>query len=646
MMSAINYFGAPLFAPGPEGKPTWLIATAFPHYDTVVTLRTIHALQIEAFVEAKRQRPAGAAPMTAEEEREIRKDAVPLVLDGDCVQIRPDPDDMPLAFRADKLLRREFSKRRIKYLNVFNEKVRDALKRRGELYRIARLPTSRQEIKEKILQAKVALGGRPIYYYNATTGNRALTCQEFSQLGDLEGPQLRRHLVEIREFSGRSNAQLHPEITFYMADDSFTSESFACYDFATMAESDLRAVFEDLRRRFQCAVPPEFREDNLDNGSWRHHMFSALVTETDELLQEEVLLSLSPEFFMQVRWLPGGRIRNGELAFDEVFHEQLQDPSAQNAREFLYNLVRSHEDLEYVNIGRVVNSLSRRPQGEGRREVYLAVMKRRGEPSESVSVIRLQKWGVREHLNDGLPEPNAMYKSDEYTEYILDRRFACRYLEMNILQGISARKICEHYVGPGAGPGGIMIWSPYFERAYVDGIATDKMPRSSFGNPEFCRRFARLLGEAAAPDLITGRCDMHGHCLFDDGDEIVIQDESDMPAEIILAEQPGTFRSYRQPLEDLAAAYADPVNRRRDWVANPEEFARIYVEAFTARFVSIQDKYRTRRKAFDTLFQNRPYNPEGSFAFRWEQVLKRLDQTDPAELAKIIQANIRLAVGS
>ena len=70
------------------------------------------------------------------------------------------------------------------------------------------------------------------------------------------------------------------------------------------------------------------------------------------------------------------------------------------------------------------------------------------------------------------------------------------------------------------------------------------------------------------------------------------------------------------------------------------------MEAFTARFVSIQDKYRTRRKAFDTLFQNRPYNPEGSFAFRWEQVLKRLDQTDPAELAKIIQANIRLAVGS
>lgn len=646
-MSEIIYLGDPLFSRGPDGKPKSLIATAFPHYDTLVTLPTIHALQIEAFVDArKQQRVAEGAELTKEEEKEIRNDAVPLVIDGDFVQIRPDPDDMPLAFRADKLLQKEVSKRQIKYLNVFNEKVRDALKRRGELYRIARLPTSRDEMKDQLLRAKTALGGQPIYYFNATTGTRVLTCHEFARLGDLDGPQLRQHLAEICKFSARSNAKHHAEVTFYMADDSFTAESFAGYDFAAMEEKDLRAVFEDLRRRFQCAVPPEFREDNLDHGSWRHHMFSALVTETDEVLQEEVLLSLSPEFFMQIRWLPGGRIRNGDLVFDEVFQEELHDPCAQNAREFLYNLVRGHEDLEYVNIGLVVNSLSRRPQCEGRREVYVAVIKRRAEASESVSVIRLQKWGVREHLNDGFSEPYAMYKSDEYTEYILDRRFACRYLGMNVLRGIHARKICERYSASWTGPRGIMIWSPYFERAYVYGIATDKMPRPLFEDPEFCQRFARLLGRAAASDIITGRCDMNGNCLFDDGDEIVIQDEDGMPDKIILAEQPGTFRDFRRPLPALAAAYADPVNRRRDWLANPGEFARVYLEAFVERFACIQDKYRKRRKAFDTLFQNRPYNTEGSFAYRWEQVLKRLDQTDPLELAKLIQANIRLRVGS
>jgi len=64
--------------------------------------------------------------------------------------------------------------------------------------------------------------------------------------------------------------------------------------------------------------------------------------------------------------------------------------------------VRTYEDLEYVNIGQVVNSLSRRPQRRGRRDVYIAVVKRLGHPQELVSIIRMQKWGVREHL-DAIP---------------------------------------------------------------------------------------------------------------------------------------------------------------------------------------------------------------------------------------------------
>ena len=182
-------------------------------------------------------------------------------------------------------------------------------------------------------------------------------------MGDLEGPQLPGTWWRSAGFPvGRM--PLHPEITFYMADDSFTSESFACYDFATMAESDLRAVFEDLRR-LQCAVPPSSARTTWTTAVGGTHVFRLGDGDRRAIAGGGAPVA-QPEFFMQVRWLRG-RIRNGELAFDEVFHEQLQDPSAQNAREFLYNLVRSHEDLEYVNIGRVVNSLSRRPQGEGRR---------------------------------------------------------------------------------------------------------------------------------------------------------------------------------------------------------------------------------------------------------------------------------------
>ena len=50
---------------------------------------------------------------------------------------------MPLAFRAEKLLQKAWASPSgwIKFLNVFTSQVRDALRRRGESWRIARLPT-------------------------------------------------------------------------------------------------------------------------------------------------------------------------------------------------------------------------------------------------------------------------------------------------------------------------------------------------------------------------------------------------------------------------------------------------------------------------------------------------------------------------
>src|ERR1017187_2365462 len=101
----------------------------------------------------------------------------------------------------------------------------------------------------------------------------------------------------------------------------------------------------------------------------------------------------------------------------------------------------------------------------------------------------------------------------------------------------------------------------------------------------------------------------------------------------------GTFVDYLKPLQASAAAYADPVNRRMEYLPDAEGFARAYLEAFVEKFSCVQDKYRRRRRAFDTLFKNRLYDTDGSFAYRWEQVLKRLDETDPRELAEIIQSH-------
>jgi hypothetical protein len=655
-MQLAAVLGDPLFSRDAEGKLKSRIATAFPHCNAIVTLPGIHAFQTNAFIDWLNQRflAMGSPPMTRAEERVIRNDAVALIIEGDAghetVNIRPDPENMPQAFTADALLQRmQVSKRQIKFLNVFNRKVRDAVKRHGDCWRIVALPTLPDEMKQRIAAAKAGIRGRELYYHNSTTGTRWLTYHEFSRLGDADPSQLRRHLAEIQEFSALHNSQYNPEIDFFMAGRAFGRAALAMLDFRTLDDAALHAVYENLRDRFQQAVPPEFRADDADDDRWRNRMFSALIAETDVVVQEDALLALSPEFHMQIQWLPGGRIVHGELLFDEVFEEDggsADDPrasasAANNAREFLFNLVRTYDDLEYVNIGRVVNSLSRRSECRGRREVYIAVIKRHTHPEESVSIIRMQKWGVREHLGDGLPLLHAMFKSDEYTEYVLDRRFACHHLGMNIARHITTRKVCEWYAGNQAGQPQTMIWSPYFRREYIQGIATDKMPRARFQDPRFALQFARQLGLAAAPNIVVGRCDdVAQKVLFDDGDEVVIEDAWGMPAAIMVADQTGTFGDYLRPLQDSVAAYADPISRRIDDLANPEEFIRAYLDAFLEKFSAVQEKYRRRRRSFDTLFKNRPYSEEGTFAYRWERVLKRLDETDPRELVDLIQAQL------
>ena len=65
---------------------------------------------------------------------------------------------------------------------------------------------------------------------------------------------------------------------------------------------------------------------------------------------------------------------------------------------------------------------------------------------------------------------------------------------------------------------------------------------------------------------------------------------------------------------------------------DPQGFATAYLDAFREQFLHIQGDYRKRRRAFDTLFKHCHTTPAGSFAYRWECVLRRLDQTNPYAL--------------
>ena len=62
--------------------------------------------------------------------------------------------------------------------------------------------------------------------------------------------------------------------------------------------------------------------------------------------------------------------------------------------------------------------------------------------------------------------------------------------------------------------------------------------------------------------------------------------------------------------------------------------------ALSDEFLHIQGDYRKRRRAFDTLFKHCKYDQAGSFAYRWERALRRLDQTDADVLIEAIRKHI------
>jgi hypothetical protein len=650
MKSKIRILGEHPLAKDANGKLKSRIGTLFPHGNTLVTIPGIHATQRLAYVEMlnREQADSGMPPLSYDEQTRQWNNAVDLIMEDNAILIRPDPDNMQLAFKADEVLQELLPKHRIKFLHVLNPKVRDAIKRRGECWRINPLPRSPEEMRRMIDASRIGIMGREIYYYNKVTGTRLLTYQSFTELAPLSEAELRQHLCEIRDYAGRTTPQGNCELDFFMVDAAFSAADFAPHDFGAMDSAQLAATYEMLRHKFWEHVGPECQQDDFNNVQWRNRMCAALIGREDEVISEETLLGLSPEFFMQIEWLPGGRIEEGELIFDSIFEEsgeRAEDPELkrlldEKSRRFIFNFVREYGNLEYVNLGRVIGSLSHRQASLGRREVYIAQIKQQDRAQEIINIIRVQKWGVREHLDEGKSLLDAIIESEEYTEYTLDRRLGCRQLGMNLPARVTSRRISEKYLGKRGDCHGILIWVPYFERDYIRGMATDKIPSHRFESAEFALEFARLLGRAAAANMIVGRSDLRGKVLFDDGDEVLLENERGIPTEIVVADLTGTFSEFRRELQAFAADYAGPLNRRVDYVADFKVFANVYLEAFVERYSAIQQEYRKRKRAFDTLFKHRRRDPEGSFAYRWERVLERLNRTDPMMLATLIAGNL------
>ena len=279
-LMAVEIIGPHPFERDAAGRQKTRIGTVFPFRRTVITLPGIHASQRVEFIDRlnEARRADGEPPLSAAEVEEEYGRSVDLLFDASRILIRPDPEHMDLAFAADELLQELVSKRDLKFLFVLDRKVRDAIKARGEYWRISPLPQSHEDIRRLIDNAKVAIQEQPVYFFNQYTGSRYLTCGGFAGLGQLDDGSLARQLREIAVFSSRRNRNGYPEVDFFAADPArFGAADFLKPDLLNLPAAGLRDAHGRLLDRFREAVGPDFLQDDPAAEVWRSRMLSTLL---------------------------------------------------------------------------------------------------------------------------------------------------------------------------------------------------------------------------------------------------------------------------------------------------------------------------------------------------------------------------------
>lgn len=653
----MKILGEPIFSKDCDGRLKSRVGTIFlTDYPGLVTQCGIHAMQRQAWIdEVNRQRSEeGLLALTDDEISRLVAHSVDLLFLDDVVLIRPDPDRMDLALWADDELQKIVSKRKIRFLNTHARRVRDALRARGENWRIARDVRTRAETDKQIERGRSAIRHAAIYHYNGNTGTRYLTADAYSSVCAMPDEEFRAQMDEIVSGLSSRNRLGSPDIDLFPPSIAAELRSqFRELKPMEMGVDKLRVAAEKLEMEWRMALPPELRDENPNtNLVWRAEMGEVLSKKANEteVGDRELIQGISPEFYRQIEWLPGGRVSQGQLIFDPLFDEyqrtrdpELADVCDLRVRSIIFNLMRLFGTIDYVNVGRIAHSLARKPvAGMRRGNVYIVQYKEIGEPIARIFIIRFQKWGIAEHLDEGKDLLTSIIEANDYSDYIMDRRLACRQLGMSLPHHVGFGQFTEKYTGKNQ-YFGTTVRAYYYVRQYVQGVASDKVPIERFHNPAFALKFAELMGEAAALDLVVGRrATETNEPLFDKNYEVLQIGPKGLPVRLVVTDHAGSFVDYQTPLEQGVAPYADVVRRREKYVSDFAEFAKTYVAAFERRLVDVQQTYRDRRTAFDDLFVGRPYDQAGSGAYRWSCVLKRLDSCDPhtvaAELKKAIQA--------
>ena len=366
------------------------------------------------------------------------------------------------------------------------------------------VPKSQAEMQRMISAAKIHIAGRDIYYYNNTTGTRWLTCEEFaawelttaSCAGTWRRSASMPAVQPVRQ----------PEVDFF----------WPAKPSPPMAALRLRRVRpRPCGRLRRCgtglsAVPAGLRRTTSTTSNGAEDVRRTARQPGRRGLRGDAA-GPEPEFYMQIEWLPGGRIEEGELIFDPVWsrprgqrNPELRPPCDEKARGSSSTSSASTATWNTSTSAGSSAALAAARAAGGRRDVYMAEMKQRAPTREIVKIIRMQKWGVWEHLDEG-----KSWNGD-------DRVGGVHRLHARPPAGLPPTG--HESAGAGHPPedhGDLRGRAERASTARASGRRTSNAttsaasPRTRSPGPlrrtTFALRFAALLGRAAAPNMIVGR---------------------------------------------------------------------------------------------------------------------------------------------
>lgn len=637
----ITFIGPDLFAEDEEGKLLSPIGSIFPYYKTIITIRGIHALHASIMLEYIREKlRQSGGKLDLEEENRIFEDSVALVIRDEYLLIRSDPDRMDHIFAADEIIQTFLPKDRIQFTGLHLPVVRARLRQRGESWRMSPPPRSVSEIAHYVRSSRVQVATGLTVFYNAPTGGRFLTCEEFMRIGPLLHQDAGEALARLREIVHlfeRTNSWGNRELSFFLPADKrldydgiIRTISLLEDHSAPVRIKEIEVAFNQFASLFAETAGPELSVDDEENVVWRTTMFCRL-SNLDEHEMEEWTLGLSPEFLLNVKWLPGATVVQDQLRVDPC--------TCPRVKGLLTHFWEQSGGFVSINLGRVRVSQSGRDITGEERDVYLVVMAAR-DGHESIRLVRLMKWDVVHRIKTGVPTSQAIAETLHYRDYIFDRLMAAARLGFPTLS-YSEIKLEEDIPGLGKVP------SFFFERQYIPGTVTDKISFSCYKRPEFIVNLATILGSAAAFTLVLGRASPRtGQIFYDDGDELVQFDACAMPKRLVIIETTGSFTDWTTPMISLLPQCLERFRTHLQKAMAGGVPRAALVDAVAAFAESLSSKIGRVKVIASSgsvkdLFKDRFYEP-GGIRDRWEGILVRLEKTDPEELRACILNNPEL----